>query len=107
VQESTDFKDNQNQNENRKRKKRVWVVQHENYQPYLFSNHTSALEHARFIVSTATHDYDGSKWIDPDSYVGIVGYNLNDIQSPAFVLTENLFNKELILQNNDKYEADH
>ena len=86
---------------------RIWIVQHEDYQPYVFSNHTSALEHGRFIVSSVTHNYDGTKWIEPNSYLCIIGYNVNDIQSPAYILTENLFNAELIWKNNEAYEADH
>lgn len=87
-----------------KKERKIWVVQHENLQPVIFSNPTTALEYGREQIAKRTHNYDGSSYIDRDAVLCIIGYYINDKDSPAFVLTSNLFNEELIVRNNSIYD---
>jgi hypothetical protein len=87
------------------KKRKVWLVQHENFQPIIFSNPTTALEYGREELAKRTNNYDGTRYIDPQASLCIVGYYINDIESPAFVLTSNLFNEELVLNNNQLYDS--
>jgi len=86
------------------RSRRIWMVQHENWQPVFFTNPTSALEYGKEEVAKVTNDYDGSKYIEPDAMLHITGFYINDKNSPCWILTDNLFNEELILKNNQLYD---
>lgn len=93
-----------NTNSKKIKRKRIWVVQHETFEPVLFDNPTSALEYGREIIKRETNDYDGTRYISKESFLSILGYYVNEPNAKRSVLTVNLFNYDLIIKNNDEYE---
>jgi hypothetical protein len=81
----------------------IWMVTHNNDHPSFFTSEDRAKTFANKLLKEKTNDFDGSKYLDGDSYLSVIGYYVNNEKSPAFIAVENLYTKEKINANNGEY----
>jgi hypothetical protein len=79
------------------------MVTHNNEQPIFFTSQKRAEDYAHEFLKKITNNYDGSKYIGIESYLSVIGFYLNDLNSPCLIAEDNLYKLEKINENNEIY----
>lgn len=78
----------------------IWMVSHNNEQPVFFTSEDRAKVYANELLEKKTNNFDGSEYLDGDSYLGVTGFYVNHENSPCLIAIGNLYTKEKINANN-------